>query len=149
MKSMKAVGRGSELVASRVATEAMVPLMTDTPTESADETGVDSRAVGTEEATSSRGGSGMGATAPTSPEPCPACGVRERDRPPATSERGKRESSYEESQEGPAPLRHQHNLLTHYSFSKREKHGKSWGGGAPEGQDVVTSVVIRGPDRPT
>jgi len=149
MESMRAVGRGSELVASRVATEAMVPLMTDTPTESAAETGVDSRAVGTEEATSSRGGPDMGATAPTSPEPCPACGVRERDRPPATSERDKRETSYKESQEGPAPLRHQQNLPTHYSFSKREKHGKSLGGGAPEGQDVVTSAVIRGLDRPT
>ena len=136
---MRAVGLGSERVVNRGATEAMVAVMTETPTESAAETGVDSRAVGTEEATSSRGGPDMDATAPTSPGPCPACGVRERDRQPATSERGKRESSYEESQEGPAPLRHQHNLLTHYSFSKREKHGKSWGGGAPESQDVVTS----------
>jgi hypothetical protein len=146
---MKAVGRGSELVMSRGATEAMRAVMTGTPTESAAETGMNSRAVGTEEAPSSRGGPDMGATAPTSPEPCPACGVRERDRQPATSERGKRESSYEESREGPAPLRHQHNLLTHYSFSKREKHGKSCGGSAPENQDVVTSVVIRGSDRPT
>jgi hypothetical protein len=92
----------------------------------------------------------MDSAAPTSPEPCPACGVRERDRQPATSERDKRESSYEGSQEGPAPLRHQHNLpTTYYSFSKREKHGKSYGGGAPEKEDVVASVVIRRPDRLT
>ena len=64
---MKAVGRGSELVASRGATEAMVPLMIEASTESADETGMDSRAAGTEEATSSRGGPDMDATAPTSP----------------------------------------------------------------------------------
>ena len=149
MKPMKALGRGSERVVNRGATEAMVAVMTETPTEFADETGVDSRAVGTEEATSSRGGPDMDATAPTSPGPCPACGVRERDRRPATSERDKRESSHEGSQEGPTPLRHQQNLPSYYSFSKREKHGKSCGGSAPENQDVVTSVVIRGPDRPT
>ena len=126
---MKAVGRGSERVASRGATDAMVAVRTETSTESPDETGMDTRAAGTEEATSSRGGPDMDATAPTSPGPCPACGVRERDRRPATSERDKRKSSYEGSQEGPAPLRHQHNLPTHYSFSKREKHGKSAAGG--------------------
>lgn len=126
---MEVDGPGSELVVNRGATEAMVAVMTDTPTESADETGVDSRAAGTEQARSSRGGPDMDATAPTSPGPCPACGVRERDRRPATSERDKRESSHEGSQEGPAPLRHQHNLLTHYSFSEREMHGKSAAGG--------------------
>ena len=146
---MKAVGRGSELVASRGATEAMVPLMIEASTESADETGMDSRAAGTEEATSTRGGPDMDATAPTSPGPSPACGVRERDRRAATSERDKRESSHEGSQEGPTPLRHQQNLPSYYSFSKREKHGKSCGGSAPENRDVVISVVIRGPDRPT
>jgi len=146
---MKAVGRGSELVASRGATEAMVPLMIEASTESADETGMDSGAARTEEAPSSRGGPDMDATAPTSPRPCSTCGVRERDRRPATGERDKRESTYEGSQEGPAPPRHQHYLPTYYSFSKREKHGKSCGEGAPENRDVVVSVVIRGPDRPT
>lgn len=126
---MKAVGRGSERVVNRGATEAMVAVMTHTPTESADETGVDSRAAGTEQATSSRGGPDMDATAPTSPRPCPACGARKRDRRAATSERDKRESSYEGSQEGPTPLRHQQNLPTHYSFRKREMHGKSAAGG--------------------
>ena len=28
-------------------------------------------------------------------------------------------------------------------------HGKSWGGGVPENQGTVISVVIGGPDRPT
>jgi len=28
-------------------------------------------------------------------------------------------------------------------------HGKSWGGGVPENQDMVLSVVIGGPDRLT
>jgi hypothetical protein len=80
MKSMKAVGRGSERVVNRGATEAMVAVMIETPTESADETGMDSRAAGTEHATSWRGGPDMDATALTSPGPCPAGGVRERDR---------------------------------------------------------------------
>jgi len=109
---MRAVGRGSELVASRGATEATVAVMTETPTESADETGMGSGAAGTEQATSSQGGPDMDPTAPPSPEPCSACGGRERDRRPATSERDKRESSYEGSQEGPTPLRHQQNLPT-------------------------------------
>lgn len=129
MKPMDIDGPGSELVVNRRATEAMVAVMTDTPTESADETGVDSRAAGTEQARSSRGGPDMDATAPTSPGPCPAYGARKRDRRAATSERDQRESNHEGSQEGPAPLRHQQNLPTHYSFKKREMHGKSAAGG--------------------
>ena len=85
---------GSELVVSRGATEAMVPVMIEASTESPDETGMDSRAAGTEHATSSRGGPDMDATALTSPRPCSTCAVRKRDCRPATSERDKRESSY-------------------------------------------------------
>ena len=94
MKSMKAVGRGSERVVNRGATEAMVAMMTETPTESADETGMDSGAARTEETTSSRGGPDTDSTAPTSPGPCSACGDRKRNHRPATSERDKPESSY-------------------------------------------------------
>jgi hypothetical protein len=94
MKSMKAVGRGSERVVNRGATEAMVPLMIEASTESADETGMDSRAARTEHATSWRGGPDMDASALTSPRPCSTCGIRKRDRRPTTSERDKRESSY-------------------------------------------------------
>ena len=91
---MKAVGWGSELVVSRGATEAMVPVMIEAPTESADETGMDSGDARTEKGTSGRGGPDMDSTAPTSPGPCSACGDRKRNHRPATGERDKPESSY-------------------------------------------------------
>ena len=56
-----------ELVMSRGATEAMRAVMTGTPTEPADETGMGSGAAGNEHATSWRGSPDMASTVPTSP----------------------------------------------------------------------------------
>jgi hypothetical protein len=67
MKSMEAERWCPEVAASPGATEAVLAMMTDTPTESADETSMARTAAGNEHAVSRRGGPDMAAAAPASP----------------------------------------------------------------------------------
>jgi hypothetical protein len=149
MKSMEAVGLRSEWVTACRAAEAMVEAMTQASARSAAETSMETRAAWPRPGTSKVDATYMSAAVPASPEAGSACGICRGSQQPASSECYHREDSQKPPGDASKPLRHQQSLLSHYTLRQQEKHGKSYGGGAPEKEDVVTSVVICGPERPT